>query len=293
MFAASQLEDGLRGKHFSKARVKTTAVDVDLKALNWLLQLPVMGKKGELQAFVDNIPPQMLVQLSSFEDKPGKKTIRDRLFHLFQSCLLNSDRLKDAERNKRLQICLDAFYQIVKPSSHPDHEKVLQYVWSNFKDLDRVRKLWDDRNPGIRIFSRSICAHLSRNILRKSTIDNSEQSWLREFVGKKKEDAIPDKLSQNNLHTWDHFIQESFVFGAFPSLKDGVKPEHAACFEETLTVLINAGNSGALTASKDIFSEEIVTLIQRTKESDREYRDEVAAKLDQLSSKMNINDQAE
>jgi hypothetical protein len=184
--------------------VKTTAVDVDLRALNWLLQLPIMGEKGELQAFVDNIPPQMLIQLSSLEDESGKKTIRDHLFDLFQGCLLNKDRLEETERSQRLQICLDAFYQIVKPSSLPDPEKVLQYVWSNFKDLGPVRKLWDDSDPDIRIFSRSICAHLSRNILRKSRPDDSEQRWLREFVG---DEARKSKFSTHSYQiTFPHGI---------------------------------------------------------------------------------------
>jgi hypothetical protein len=64
---------------------------------------------------------------------------------------------------------------------------------------------------------------------------------------------------------------------------------------------MNAGNSGALTASKDIFSEEIVPFIEWTKKSDHEHHDKVAAILDQLFSKfftdseptMNINDRAE
>jgi hypothetical protein len=294
-----QLKDGLDGNIFQ--HVKTTPVDVDLRGLNWLLQLPILGEKGELQAFVDNIPPQILVQLSSLKAESRKKTIRDHLFDIFQGCLTNKDKLEETERTQRLQICLDAFYQIVKPSSLPDKdpEMVLQYVWSNFKHLDPVRKLWNNSDPTIRILSLSICAHLSRNILRKSRPDNSEQSWLRVFVGKKPEDAIFDPRLPYHLSTWDHFILEFFVFGAFPCLKDGlsVKPEHAACFEETLTVLMNAGNSGAL--SKDVFSEEMFPFIEWTKESDHEDHDEVAAKLNQLFNKfftdrtMNMNDPAE
>jgi hypothetical protein len=278
------LEGGLRGDIFQYAR--TAPANVDLRALTWMLQLPIMGEKSELQAFVDSVPPQILVQLSSLESESGMTTIRDHLFNLFQGCLTNEDKLDETERSQRLQICLDAFYHIVKPSSLPDSEIVLQYVWSNFKDLDPVRKLWDDSNPAIRIFSLSICAHLSRNILRKSNPDYSERRWLRVFVGKKPEDAIFDPQLPNHLSTWDHFILESFVFGVFPSLKDGlfVMPEHAACFEGTLAVLMNAGNSGAL--SKEIFSEEIFSFIEWTKESDYEHHDEVAAKLDQLFSKV-------
>jgi len=282
------LKDGLRGNIFQHA--KTAPDDVDLLTLTWLLQRPIMGDKGKLQAFIDSIPPRILVQLSSLEAESGKKkkkkNIRDHLSNLFQSCLGNKDKLEEAERNQRLQICLDAFYHIVKPSSLPDKnpEMVLQYVWSNFKD-NSVRQLWDDNDPAIRIFSRSICAHLSRNILRKSKPDNWEQTWLREFVGKRPQDALFDPELPSHLSTWDHVILESFVFGVFPCLKDGlfVKPEHAACFVETLAVLMNAGNSGAL--SKEIFSEEIFSFIEWAKESDREHHNEVATKLDQLFCK--------
>jgi len=280
------LKVGLRGNIFRHA--KTAPVDVDLSTLTWLLQRPIMGEKGKLQTFINSIPPQILVQLSSLDALPsGKKTIRAHLLNLFQGCLGNKDKLEETELSQCLQICLDAFYQIVKPSSLPgkDPEMVLQFVWSNFKDLDPVRKLWDDNDPAIRIFSRAICAHLSRNILRKSKPTKPEQSWLREFVGRKPEDAIFDPQSSNHLSTWDHFILESFVFGVFPCINDGlfVKPEHATCFVETLAVLMNAGNPGGL--SKEIFSEEIFSFIEWAKESDHEHHDEVAAKLDQLFSK--------
>jgi hypothetical protein len=283
------LKDGLRGNIFRHA--KTAPDDVDLLTLTWLLQRPIMGDKGKLQAFIDSIPPRILVQLSSLEADSGKKNIRDHLSNLFQGCLGNKDKLEEAERIQRLQICLDAFYHIVKPSSLPEKnseknsEMVLQYVWSNLKDLNPVRQLWDDSDPAIRIFSRSICAHLSRNILRKSKLDNWEQTWLRESVGKRPQDELFDPELPNHLSTWDHFVLESFVFGVFPCLKDGlfVKPEHAACFVETLAVLMNAGNSGAV--SEEIFSEEIFSFIEWAKENDREHHNEVATKLDQLFCK--------
>lgn len=278
------LKDGIRGNILRHA--KTAPIDVDLSTLTWLLQRPIMREKGKLQAFVDSIPPQILVHLSSLEPEPGKKTIRDHLFNLFQGCLGNRTKLEETEQSRCLQICLDAFYQIVKPSSLPeqDPEMVLRFVWSSFEGLDPVRKLWDYSDPAIRMFSRSICAHLSRNILRKSKPDDSELSWLRAFVGKNPEDAIFDPQLPNHLSTWDHFILESFVFGVFPT-KDGlfIRPEHAACFVETLAVLMNAGNSGVL--SEDIFSEEITSFIEWAKEDDNEHHDGVAARLDQLFSK--------
>ena len=277
------LKDGLGGNIFRHA--KKAPANVDLITLTWLLQRPLMGDKSKLQEFIRTIPPHILVQLSSLPAESGKKTIRIHLFNLFQDCLENKDKLEEPEHIQRLQICLNAFYQIVKPSLLPDKdtETVLQYVWSNFKALETVRKLWNHSDPAIRIFSRSICAQLSRNILRKSKRDNSEKSWLTDFVGKTQEDPNFDPSSSDHLSIWDHFILESFVFGVFPCLKDGpfVKPEHA-CFVETLAVLMNAGNSGVL--NKEIFSEEMFSFIEWAKDNDRENHDEVAAKLGQLFS---------
>ena len=282
------LKDGLHGNIFRYAK-KNASANMDLITLTWLLQRPLMGDKSELQKFIHSIPPQILVQLSSLESEFGKKTICDHLSNLFQDCLYNKDNLKEPERIQRLQICLEALYQIVKSSSLPDEEPaVLQYVWSDFKDLKTVRNLWNHSDPSIRIFSRSICAQLSRNILRKSKPDNSEQSWLRDFVGKTQADTIPGPSSPDPLLKWDHFILESFVFGVFPCLKDDifVKPEQASCFVETLAVLMNPWNSGVL--SKEIFSEEMFSFIEWAKDDVREHHDEVAAKLDQYFNKLFI-----
>lgn len=289
-----RLKDGLRGKIFEHA--KSAPVDVDLETLTWLLQRPIMGEKGKLQEFIDSIPPQILVQLSSLEAESGKKTIREHLFNLFQGSIGSKDKPEETERTK--QICLGAFYQIVKPSSLPkDSERILQFVWFNFGAIDPVRKLWDDNDPAIRIFSRSICAHLSRNILRKKP-DAFEKSWLKAFVGKKSEDPDFDPKSLDHLSKWDHLILESFVFGVFPRLQDCLdKPKLAACFVETLAVLMNAGNSGAV--SREIFYEGVFSFIDWAKRNDDEYHDEVAAKLEKWFTKFftdhktNINDRAE
>ena len=77
---------------------------MDLVMLTWLLQRPIMGDKGEFQAFINSIPPQILVRRSSPEAYFGKKSIRDRLLNLFQNCLDNKDKLKEPERIQNLQI---------------------------------------------------------------------------------------------------------------------------------------------------------------------------------------------
>ncbi|KAI0279006.1 hypothetical protein BGY98DRAFT_1176260 [Russula aff. rugulosa BPL654] len=76
--------------------IKKAPFDMDLVMLTWSLQRPIMGDKGEFQAFIDSIPPQILVRLSTPEAYCRKKSIRDRLFNLFQDRLDN----KDDSRNR-------------------------------------------------------------------------------------------------------------------------------------------------------------------------------------------------
>jgi hypothetical protein len=268
-----RLKTGLRGKHS-----QAVAAAVDLKALTWLLKRPAMADNSKFQDFVKSIPEQTLVQLSSLDAESGEKTIRDHLSSLFQSCIHRTYRLDETARSQRLLICLNAFHHIVKPSTLPDeiYEAVLDDVWSNnFKDIESVRELWTNSDLAIRVNSRSICAHLARNLFRKPPFElgELERRWLQEVVGQP-ESAL---FGSVHLSTQDHFNLQSFVFGVLSSQKDDLLIDHATRFAETLAVLMNAGSSGAL--SREIFSEEISSFIEWSEKSDYQHRDKVAAKL--------------
>lgn len=271
---------GLRGNIFRHALAAPVAVD--LRALTWLLQRPAMAQKSKFQEFVDHIPPQTLVQLASFDAESGERTIREHLTSLFQSCTRGSGtyKLEEPVRLRRLEICLNAFHHIVKPFTLLDenYEALLGYVWSNFQDIDSVQELLVNNNPAIRVTSRSICAHLARDLLRKprSELKEPELRWLQVVVGKS-EDAKFDLLDSEHLSRRDHLNVQSFVFGVLSNQKDALAVEHATRFAETLAILMNAGSSGAL--SKEIFSEEISSFIEWAEKCDRQHREEVVAQL--------------
>jgi hypothetical protein len=276
-----RLKRGLRGNIFRHAQA--APVDVDLSALTWLLQRPAMAEKSKFQEFVDHIPPQTLVQLSSLDDESGERTIRDHLSTLLRSCIHDTYKLEEKVRSRRLRICLNAFHHIVKPFTLLDehYETVIGYVWSNFKDIKTVQELWASSDPAIRVTSRSISAHLARNFLRKphSELEESELHWLQEVVGKS-EDTIFDPLDPDHLSKRDHLNLQSFVFGVLSGQKDRLAIEHATRFAETLAILMNAGSSGAL--SKEIFSEEISSFIEWAEKCDHQQRDEVVFKLREI-----------
>jgi hypothetical protein len=241
-----------------------------------------MAQKSKFQEFVDHIPPQTLVQLASVDAESGERTICDHLTTLFRSCTRGSGtyKLEEPVRLRRLEICLNAFLHIVKPFTLLDknYEALLGYVWSNFQDIDPVQELLVNNNPAIRLTSRSICAHLARNFLRKprSELKEPELRWLQVVVGKS-EDAKFDLVDSEHLSKRDHLNLQSFVFGVLSNQKDALAVEHATRFAETLAILMNAGSSGAL--SKEIFSEEISSFIEWAEKCDRQHREEVVAQL--------------
>jgi len=274
------LKTGLRGNIFRHARAVPETVD--LQALTWLLQRPAMAFKSNFQVFVETIPPQTLIRLSSLDAESGEKTIRDHLSNLFRSCI-GRTKLKEKERSGRLLICLNAFHHIVKPSillPDEDYETVIDDVWSNFKDIKLVQELWNNSDPAIRVTSRSVCAHLARNLLRKpySKLEASERRWLQEVLGKPGS-ATSDPLVDLTESTRDHLNLQSFVFGVLSSKKD-LSVEDGTRFAETLAVLMNAGNSGAL--SREIFSEEMSSFIEWGEKGDNEHCDEVVAQLREM-----------
>jgi hypothetical protein len=254
--------------------------NVDLRALTWLLQRPVMGDKNKFQEFIDSIPERTLIQLSSRDAVSGEKTIREHLSELFWSCTASGkSELKEPERSARLLVCLDAYHHIVKPSTllpDEDYETVIGDVWSNFKDTKLVQDLWDHSKPAIRVTSRSICALLARNLFRKpSKLEESERRWLRYVVDKPDSEIGP----QVHLSIRDHLNLQSFAFGVLSDQKpkEELSVKNTARFAETLAILMNAGSSGAL--SMEIFSEEISSFIEWAEKGDLQNHDEVAHNL--------------
>ncbi|KAI0000134.1 hypothetical protein BJV74DRAFT_144633 [Russula compacta] len=281
-----RLKDGLRRSIIQRAL--DAPVTVDLKALTWLLQRPAMAEKSNVQDLVASIPETTLIQLSNVSAEPGQTTILEHLSNLLRSCTQGTVKLDENTRSRRLLACLDAFYHIVKPTGASPTQGVLSEVWTNFESIDTLRKLWADSDPAIRVTSRSICAHLARDLVRnyKSELEESESdmTWLREVMG---EPATAITNSLNDPATLDHMNLKSFVYGLLSNPTGDPLAKRPICFVETLAVLMNAGSPAAL--SSDIFKEQLSALIQLAEHDGDQYH-EVVTNLHRILSYMVAHD---
>ena len=283
-----RLKDGLRRSIIQRAL--NVPVTVDLKALTWLLQRPAMAVRSNVQNLVASIPETTLIQLSNISPEPGQTTILEHISNLFRSCTQGTVHLDENTRSLRLLICLDAFYHIVKPSPGASPTKeVLSEVWTNFENVDTVRKLWADSDPAIRVTSRSICAYLARDLVRNYKSDlleseSSDMTWLQAVMGE------PATAITNSLYdppTMDHMNLKSFVYGVLSNSAGDPLAKRTTCFVETLAVLMNAGSPAAL--SSDIFKEQLSALIQSAEHEGDQYH-EVVTNLRRMLSYMVAHD---
>ena len=274
-----RFKDGLRGSIIHQALHAPLAAD--LKALTWLLQRPAMADKSKIQDFVDSIPGMTLLELSHAQVPvdSGQITIHVHLSNLLRSCIQGTTDLEEDSdaRSRRLLVCLDALHHIVESPLIPNRvllsNVALKHVWPHFKDVELVRRLETDKDPAVRVTSRSICTHLARHLLRKHPLERSEQTWLQEIM----RDPASETYSPDHAAIADHRNLMSFVYDVLSNPLDDFNVKSITRFAESLAVLMNAGGSAAL--SRDIFEGELTSLIEQVENNDHYNRDQVVDKL--------------
>ena len=272
-----RVKDGLRQSIIHQAL--DAPLTADLKALTWLLQRPAMADKGKIQDFVDSIPGVTLVQLSCVRApaNSGQITIHRLLKNLFRSCTQATTELNEDVRSRRLLVCLDAFNRIVESSPIANgvsiSDMALKHVWPYFKDVNFVRRLWEDKDPAVRVTSRSICTHLARHLLRKHALEEPERTWLQQIMGNLESEA-------DRVATADHRTLIFFVYGVLSNRIDDFNVKIITRFAESLAVLINAGRSDAL--SRDVFERELTFLIEQVEDNDDHNHDKVVDRLREM-----------
>ena len=216
---------------------------VDLKAITWLFKLPGLAEKSKIQDFVSCIPGATIVQLMSTPIESGKVIFRDHLLSLLQSCAPGTVGLNEDTRRGRLLVCLDAIHHIVKASSVPDgvppSESVLRDVRINFANIGLMRTLWADSDPSIRLVSRSICALLARQLLRKHRLEQSELAWLQDVIGEPSNTIFN---SLGNLPTVETMNLDAYVYDVLSRQTDELPVKQATFFAETVTILTSTGS---------------------------------------------------
>ncbi|KAH9054828.1 hypothetical protein EDB87DRAFT_1644897 [Lactarius vividus] len=273
-----RLKDGFRNTIVHRA-IEVSA-DVDSKALAWFLNEPALADKSKIQEFVASIPGDTIIQLISAPFYSGK-IFSQHLSTLLRSCIPGSVGLDEDTRKRRLTVCLNAVHHIARAYSGVSYgvslpETLLEDVRINFANTKLMRSLWADKDPSIRVTSRSICALLARRILRKYPLHESELAWLQDILG---ESSNTIYNSLGNSRSVDDMNIDSFTYGILSYQTADLPDEVATSFVDTLAILMDAGSKTTLHRGnlEGGFSE----LLRRAKNKDHPC--EVADKLRKIS----------
>ena len=271
-----RLRDGFRGSIVEDALAAPQ--DIDVHALTWLFQLPALAEKSKIEKFVACVPGKTIIQLFSNPPQNGKISFRDHLSALLRSCAPGTVGLDEKTRKRRLLVCLDAIHHIAKasivPSSVLISGSLLNDLRINFANIGLMRVLWADSDRSICVTARCICALLARNLLRKSPLEQSELAWLQDVMGK------PSNTIYNHLHslaTVDDMNVDSFVYGVLSDQTDDLPIMQTASFIETLAIIVHPGSQ--IVIRREIFADQVSSLILRLEQGDHEDRDNVVDKL--------------
>ena len=206
--------------------------DEDRKTITWLFRHLSLGDENKFLVFAASIPRHKVIDLIP-PIKSGKIVLRQPLLVLLQSCIGSTDdtgAVGEDVRKDALFVCLTAIHHIAKAPCIPD----LNFVRGEFANINIMRVLWDDSDDFIRITSRSICALVARQVIRKRRVDNADLSWLQEVTGE----------SSDVIHEADDAVRDlmnvrSFVYGTLPDHAYHLSTENTTSFNETLAILLD------------------------------------------------------
>ena len=206
--------------------------DEDRKTITWLFRHLSLGDKNKFLIFAASIPRHKVNHLIP-PIKSGKIVVRQPLLVLLRSCTDDTGAVGPDEdvRKDALLVCLTAIHGIAKASSIPD----LNFVRGEYANINRMRVLWNDRDDSIRITSRSICALVARQVIRKRRIHDADLSWLEEVTGEP-----PEAILEADDAIRDQMNFKSFVYGALPNHANHISTEDATSLNETLAILLGA-----------------------------------------------------
>ena len=204
----------------------------DRKIVKRMFNLFALGDVNKLQKFVASIPRHRVFDLIP-RIESGRIFLQEPLHILLRSFAAGTGIAgPDGEvRRRSLLVCLDVIHSIVKDPSVPD----LNYVRTNFANIDLMRGWLDDSDTAIRVTSRSICALLAKQVARERWLFQSELRWLQEVTGSEAVvGADADTRHRMNL--------KSFVYGVLSNQEGDLPTEDATSFKETLAILLDVEN---------------------------------------------------
>jgi len=230
------LTDGLKTSIIHRA--VETLRDGDRGRVTWLFNRLALGDKDKFLQFAASIPrykiPNLFLPIESV-------SFRESLLVLLRSCVGSRYTASpdDDVHERSLLVCLHAIRHIVKAPTIPD----LDYMRAHFANTGLMQSLWSDRDDSIRMMSRSICALVARQVVRKRPLKGAVLSWLQEVTGESSKSIL-----EANLTELDRMIFKSFVNGALPnyyhSSFSGLSTEDTTSFNETLAIILGVRTDG-------------------------------------------------
>ena len=270
------IKDGI-GKSIINSAIK--AQDGDRMIVTRLFDLLAMGDKSKLRQFAASIPrdkvldliPRITVKSSlipCITAKSRKIVVQEPLRILLQNCASGTGVAgsNDEVRRRSLLVCLDAIHNIVKDPNVPD----LNYVRTNYANINLMRAWLDSSDTAIRLTSRSICALIAKQVAKEEWLEESQLvRWLQEVTGSTAvHGADPDERKRINL--------KSFVYGVLSNQQGDLPTEDATSFKETLGILLDVENDASFDTN---FQNRLSEVVNRIHEDDLEDSHDVVRKL--------------
>jgi hypothetical protein len=192
----------------------------------------MLGDKDKFLKFAASIPRSKIPDLIQPVESVS---FRDFLLVHLRSFVAsrNTARSNKDVHERSLLVCLHAIRHIVKAKALtiPD----LNFMWAHFANTGLMRSLRGDINLSIRITSRSICALVARQVVRKQPLKGALLSWLQEVTGESSMSIL-----EANLTELDQMIFKYFVIGALSNYVPSrdLSTGYATSLNETLAILL-------------------------------------------------------
>ncbi|KAI0266312.1 hypothetical protein BGY98DRAFT_481529 [Russula aff. rugulosa BPL654] len=226
-----------------------TLKDGDGVRITWLFNRLALGDKDKFLKFAASIPRHIIPILIPSTGPFFFPDFGASLLLLLRSCVAGRYTVgPDADVHEQsLLLCLHAIRHIVKAniedSVHTIHRIFdLDFMKAHIANAGLMRSLWGDMDDSIRIASRSICALVAKQVIRKQWLDGADRSWLEEVNGESS-----NSILEADVTVWrDQLNFKSFVNGALPNhvpYRD-LSAEDATSFNETLAILLGVRTNG-------------------------------------------------
>ena len=237
------LKYGLEKSIFHRAVI--TLRDEDRGRVTWLFNHLALGDRHKFLRFAASIPrhkiPDLIPSIESV-------SFRESLLVLLRSVAGTRPGISawlDSDVHRRsLLVCLHAIRHVAKvePPTIPD----LDFMRDQLADTNLMRALWGGVDNSIRITSRSICALVARQVVKKQQLKGEDLRWLQEVTG-----CPSDAILEADDTVRDQMNFKSFVYGALSNnlTETTLSTEDARSFNETLAISL-----GIRTIGRDYFA---------------------------------------